>query len=326
MNLTLSKRGDYVVRSAICLGRAYASGEARKLRQVSSEMGVPRTFVSQILGDLVHAGIAVSSFGTNGGYRLARPPSEVSLLEVVEAGEGNLASESCVLGDGPCHWEQVCPLHEAWSALSDSLRQQLAGTSLAELVERDRAIEDGEYLVPPDAHRLLALTVAVSDSVHIELPAHRVAARLRGDESWLVPHLEAASAEEGEEIPLRVGPAGPRWLGKAVSVRLGEAVGDDEALVIALSWEATGPSNLFPRFEGELVLRALDPVRSELSLSGRYRPPLGAAGQVLDEALLARVARATIRSLLRRVAQGFEDRPALAPQSPESAAVRLAEP
>ncbi|MHB2022185.1 MAG: RrF2 family transcriptional regulator [Mycobacteriales bacterium] len=309
MNLRLSKRGDYVVRSAICLARAYESGVPKKLRQVAAEMGIPRTFVSQILGDLVHAGLAVSTFGSNGGYRLARAPDQVSLLEVVEAGEGPLAPEACTLGEGPCHWEAVCPLHEAWTAAGDALDTVLAARSLAQIVQADRAIEQGAYPVPADAHRLAARSVVVADSVQVELAAAAVAARLRSGGSWLVPHLQAASVE-GEAIRLRVGPAGPAWLGKTVSVHLGDPGGSDEALVVPLSWEATGASGLFPRFEGELLLRALDPERAELCLSGRYRPPLGSAGQVLDAALLAHVAHATIRALLRRVARALEPAPA----------------
>ncbi|MHB1986565.1 MAG: RrF2 family transcriptional regulator [Acidimicrobiales bacterium] len=159
MNLTLSKRGDYVVRSAICLARAYESGIPRKLRQVSAEMGVPRTFVSQILGDLVHAGIAVSSFGKAGGYRLARPPAEVSLLQIVEAGEGPLTPAACALGEGPCHWEAVCPLHESWNAAAGALGSVLSATSLGEITESDRAIEAGTYPIPADAHRRWKLAV-----------------------------------------------------------------------------------------------------------------------------------------------------------------------
>jgi len=141
VNLALSKRGDYVLRSAIYLARSYESGTPKKLRQVSAEMGVPRTFVSQILGDLARAGLAVSFFGTHGGYCLTRPPAEVSLLEVVESAEGALAPETCVLGDGPCRWESVCPLHETWGTAAAALRTVLAATSLADLVERDLEIE-----------------------------------------------------------------------------------------------------------------------------------------------------------------------------------------
>ena len=322
MNLTLSKRGDYVVRSAICLARAYDSGATKKLREVSAEMGVPRTFVSQILGDLVRAGLATSSFGKDGGYRLAREPGQTSLLEVVEAAEGPLAPDRCALGDGPCRWEAVCPLHETWGAAASSLREVLASTSLATVTERDRAIEAGTYPVPPDAHGLAA-AVAVEDSVHVELPAASVAQRLRGEGAWLAPLADEADGEvastHGESARVRVGPGGPAWLGKLVAVRLGEPVGDDEDLAVPILWEATGPSGLFPRLDGELRLRVVDADRSELRLAGHYRPPLGRAGHVIDDALLARVARATVRSFLRRVARAIDEAqraPAPAPATP----------
>jgi Rrf2 family protein len=305
MKLKLSKRGDYVVRSAICLAQSFGAESPKKLRQVSVEMGVPRTFVSQIMGDLVQAGIATSFFGANGGYRLSRPPEQITLLEVVEAGEGRLESDTCVLGDEPCHWESVCPLHETWAAASAALRAELASTTLATLVERDQAIVAGTYHVV--GHRAPAApSVEVSDSVQIEAPIAVIAQRLSGGGAWLVPHLEAAR-DDGEELLVRVGPGGPTWLSKTVALRLGEPVARDGALIIPLTWEATGPSGLFPRLQGTVRLVELDPDRTEVFLAGRYRPPLGRAGAVLDDALLARVARATIRSLLRRLARALEE-------------------
>ncbi len=308
VNLTLSNRGDYVVRAAICLASAYESGIPTKRHQVSTEMGIPRTFVSQILGNLVQAGLAVSSAGKDGGYRLSRPPASMTLLEVVEAGEGPLTLGSCTLGDGPCHWDAVCPLHESWSSASSALRKELTATSLAEIAERSRAIEAGTYNIPADAHRGVVFTMSVADSVQVELAAAKVAIKLRSGGSWLAPHVEAASAE-GEAIRVRVGPAGAGWLGKIVSVHLGEPEGTDEALVVPFTWEATGPSGLFPQLEGKLRLSAVDPERAELALSARYRPPLGRAGQVLDETLLSRIAAATVRSFLRRVARTLEEMP-----------------
>lgn len=305
MKLKLSKRGDYVVRSALCLANSFDAPSPKKLRQVSLEMGIPRTFVSQILGDLVQAGIATSYFGANGGYRLSRPPAEVTLLEVVEAGEGALEPDTCVLGDEPCHWETVCPLHETWMAATAALKSELATTTLATLVERDRAIVAGTYAVVghrrPDTH-----SVEVADSVQVELSVNQIAERLESGGSWMVPHLEAARAD-GEELIVRVGPGGPNWLTKTVAVHLGSPVKGDDALIIPLRWEATGPSGLFPRLEGTLRLVELDPDRTEVTLSGNYRPPLGRAGQVLDDTLLARVARSTVRSLLRRFARALEE-------------------
>jgi Rrf2 family protein len=151
MDMTLSKRGDYVVRSAISLARAFEEGVPRKIREVVGETEVPQTFASQILADLVRAGVASSRAGRNGGYWLARAPEDISVLEVVEAAEGPLHAERCALGEGPCRWESVCPLHETWSEATAMLRQVLAATTLAEVAARDRSIEDGDI---PDSGRL----------------------------------------------------------------------------------------------------------------------------------------------------------------------------
>jgi len=305
VKINLSKRGDYVVRSAICLATNYSSEQPIKLRQISLDMGVPRTFVSQILGDLVAANIAVSYFGANGGYRLTRPPSEITVLEVVEAGEGSLDADTCVLGDSPCKWESVCPMHETWTAATAALKAELASTTLATLVERDRLITAGEYHVIGHRHAS-SNDVEVVDVVHIEQPITRVAHRLAGAGAWLIPHFDAAR-EEGEDMLVRVGPGESAWLAKTVAVHLGEPVENADGVSVPLRWEATGPAGLFPRLVATLSVRELDPERSELTLSGRYRPPLGRAGHALDEALGARVARATVRSFLRRLAAALED-------------------
>lgn len=158
MNITLSRRGDYVIRSAICLARAaadasHAGGAPVKIRELVATTNVPRAYASQILGDLVRAGLASSRAGRNGGYRLARPASTVTALEVVESAEGPLRSERCALGEGPCRWEAVCPMHETWTAATAALREALAATTLAQLAERDAEIESGRYAVPADSHR-----------------------------------------------------------------------------------------------------------------------------------------------------------------------------
>jgi Rrf2 family protein len=296
VNVTLSRRGSYAAAAAICLARAYESGRPKKLREVSAEMAIPRTFASQILGDLVHAGIAVSAFGRDGGHRLARPPEQVSVAEVIEAAEGPLTSERCALRDGPCRWQEVCPLHETMTTATASLRKVLASTTLAMLAERDAAMADGTYPVPADSHRKTA-GVAVTDSVQIELPVTAVAARLSAATAWLTAIAEACDQEEPQADGLP----------KTVAIHLGQSAGADGAQLIPLVWEAAGASGIFPRFQGELQLTGLDPDRSELRVRGGYQPAPSASGTLPPDALRRRAAHATLRGFLRRIASGLED-------------------
>lgn len=153
VNLMLSKRGNYVVLSALCLAWAYESGEYRKIREVVSSMKVPQTFASQILAELVRAGLATSKAGKDGGYILTRSPSEITMLEIIEAGEGPLRATRCALKDGPCQWDFVCPLHWIWGDATAAFRNSLASVTLATLVENDKALELGTFPMPSESHR-----------------------------------------------------------------------------------------------------------------------------------------------------------------------------
>ncbi len=345
MNLTLSKRGDYVVRAALSLARAYPSGAYRKIREVVAEMDVPSTFASQILADLVHAGLATSKAGKGGGYRLLRSPDEINVLEVVEAGEGPLRAERCALGEGPCRWEAVCPLHETWGKATSALRESLANTPLSELVTRDRAIEEGTYALPADSHRHATASVTVGDHVLVELPFEVVEARLRRIER-ILPAAVAEAYVEADEIRRRLDPGGLTWSAPgSVAVSVGEPEpvagataagatgtangkgaggaersgkrpgggGETDAqpsFSVSLCWELpqVGSAILPSRFEGRVVVRSLDPERCALELDGWIRPPIGPSGEAEGErSLHDRLGQVTVRSLLRRVARHLED-------------------
>ena len=86
------------------------------------------------IGLLARAGIAESKAGRGGGYRLARSPKNVTMLEVVEAAEGSLVNGRCTLRGGPCNWEGRCAVHDTWTAAAEALRRSLARTSLARVV------------------------------------------------------------------------------------------------------------------------------------------------------------------------------------------------
>jgi Rrf2 family protein len=136
MDLALTRRGDYAVRAALCLAKR-SDGRYLKIREVVASMGLPPSYTPQVLKLLAEAGIAEARAGRDGGYRLTRAPAAVSLLEVVEAADGPFRLERCILRGGPCHWEQACAVHAAWSAAVLACRASLAGTTLADLVATD---------------------------------------------------------------------------------------------------------------------------------------------------------------------------------------------
>jgi len=142
MNLTLTKRGDYAVRAALHLARHWGDGLS-KLREISASMGLPRSYTPQVLGLLVRAGLAEGKAGREGGFRLVRDPSSITLLDVVEAAEGPLKTTECTLRGGPCRWEDVCAVHASWMAASEEFRASLASTSLAEVAQIDRDLDRG---------------------------------------------------------------------------------------------------------------------------------------------------------------------------------------
>jgi Rrf2 family iron-sulfur cluster assembly transcriptional regulator len=151
MQITLTQSGDYAVRTVIALARRDPAS-LLKAREIAEEMDIPGQYVSQITGALVRSGILEATAGPSGGYRLARPANEVSLLDVIRAIEGPLERERCVLMGGPCDWEAVCPLHLVWHEIEDAVVTRLQRTTFDELAFLDQAIEGGALPIPADTH------------------------------------------------------------------------------------------------------------------------------------------------------------------------------
>ncbi len=151
--MELGRRADYAIRAAVDLARHHESDERRKARAIAEEMDIPPSYVPQILAELVRAELATSVAGRDGGYRLARPVDQVSLVEVIRAVEGDLRSTVCPLRGGPCRWDDVCAVHVPWARAQHAMLDELAETTLAELVEIDTAIDAGTYEIPSDVAR-----------------------------------------------------------------------------------------------------------------------------------------------------------------------------
>jgi hypothetical protein len=140
----------------------------------------------------------------------------------------------------------------------------------------------------------------------VHVPGELVCARIVADHSeWLSP-MAAGAAREGDALRLRIGAIESLpMLGKTVTVRVGEPLARDEITVVPITWQATGSPGLFPVLTADLEIAGVGLGFTRLTLRGHYDPPLGALGRRIDRLTLHRLAEATIRSFMRRVADSL---------------------
>lgn len=118
----------------------------------------------------------------------------------------------------------------------------------------------------------------------------------------------------------RVGAVG---VAKLVRVQVRELAWTDRSAGLAIRWEATGPGGrLFPVLDADIQLAPAGPHATWLTMAGVYRPPLGALGEILDRAVLHRVAAATVRGFTAWVAARITSQPGEA----ESRAAQVSPP
>ena len=128
-------------------------------------------------------------------------------------------------------------------------------------------------------------------------------ALLEGPEHW-VPGLFADAEHRGRALLTEVGFAvDTHRIDREVELELGRPYLSGSATRIPLTWRATSRERLFPQLEADIEIAALGADRSQLSMDARYRPPLALVGRALDRALLHRVAEATIKDFVDRVAE-----------------------
>ncbi|MEX1344209.1 MAG: Rrf2 family transcriptional regulator [Candidatus Limnocylindrales bacterium] len=141
MRLELTRGADYAIRTTICLARE-GRGQLIPAPAIAERMDVPRRFLPQIMQDLVRAGLVEGSPGRGGGYRLTRLPDEVSLLEVIEAVEGDVRRRTCVLRSDACSPTRKCGVHDMFAAAQDALLDQFARATVED-ASRASAAEVG---------------------------------------------------------------------------------------------------------------------------------------------------------------------------------------
>jgi Rrf2 family protein len=152
----------------VLVALAHADGDRpTSLAGIAKADKLPHAYIEQLVGALRRAGLVTATRGHAGGYRLARPADEISLVDAVRALDGPIIEMPCA---GPndlesCDRPQDCSVHEVFERLQDSLSGMLGGTTLAEV-----AAGTGGPPYPPAVRRRVAAAHAKSHAAPSAAP------------------------------------------------------------------------------------------------------------------------------------------------------------
>ena len=133
----ISKRTDYATRAVLALALE-ESGRVVRLEELAQRTAVPPSVLEQVMPILRTAGIVRSERGARGGYRLNRPPAEVTLERIVRLFQGQLAPIGCATRSHPeaCAMSVECSLRFVWEDVRDATIKTLSATTFADLAAR----------------------------------------------------------------------------------------------------------------------------------------------------------------------------------------------
>jgi Rrf2 family protein len=131
----LTKTGLHAVRALVALARLPA-GTYAGAAKLAHEIDAPPNYLSKLLKALARQGVVESQKGLGGGFRLARDPQAITLLEVVEPIEHVSRWTGCILGRAECSDADPCAIHTRWKAVRDAYLHMLRRTTIAELVAK----------------------------------------------------------------------------------------------------------------------------------------------------------------------------------------------
>ncbi|MDI6801779.1 MAG: Rrf2 family transcriptional regulator [Thermodesulfovibrionales bacterium] len=131
--MEITRETDYAVRCILHLSES--PEEIKMVDGIAKTRLIPKSFLSKILQKLTKSGIVKSYRGVKGGFKLARKPEEISLLDVVEAIDGPVAINRCAVDKRLCDLSSMCVVHPIWVELRKDVENRLKNCNFSELIK-----------------------------------------------------------------------------------------------------------------------------------------------------------------------------------------------
>jgi Rrf2 family protein len=140
----LSHTAEYALRAVLYIAQHETATQLVRNDVAAEALDVPRNYLSKILHALGRAGLLQSTRGPSGGFRLARSPEQISLLQVVQPFDDFSGPRSCILGRPRCSDRYPCPAHTRWKGISEQVAGFFRQTTVGDLLR-----EPGTLTLPP---------------------------------------------------------------------------------------------------------------------------------------------------------------------------------
>ena len=134
----LTRTGGYALHAALAIAEMGADGRSVRAHEIAEALDLPGNYLAKILHSLSRTGLLVSERGRHGGFRLARDPAEIRLIEVVAGFDALGRERQCLLGRGTCSDAGGCPAHREWKEASAPAFRFFETRTLADLMRSPR--------------------------------------------------------------------------------------------------------------------------------------------------------------------------------------------
>ena len=143
--MKISTKGRYGLRIMLDLA-LNAGAKPRMIHQIADSQQISEKYISRLIIKLRKAGMVKSIRGAKGGYRIARYPKNLTLLEILEVMEGPVSIVNCVCHPKSCNVTEECAAREIWCNLNEEIRRSMAKITLQDIIEKYREKHEGsEY-------------------------------------------------------------------------------------------------------------------------------------------------------------------------------------
>lgn len=133
--MVITRATEYAVRTVVFLAQQ-PQNEIVLKKDICQTQDVTPAFLTKILQPLIKAGIVSSQRGVGGGFLLARDPNDITLLDILQAEEGQLKLNHCLVDTELCHRDAYCSAHEVWFEAQTEMAAVLKRYTVADMVRR----------------------------------------------------------------------------------------------------------------------------------------------------------------------------------------------